>query len=232
MVNWDKWLIELLPMRKRTISMFALCRVLASPIFDLHHRYEAWLAKMRVKSGCMPLACMLEKMVYDELGINIVIKEGDGKPVDFLIKTSFNDINKERQLFALIERYKMAGKSYAYNNEKISYQNLWCGYVCEQASVSSQWTRYICEQGKKINKILVRYESECIHIKPEFPVASDIIIEAHNDDSGVFVDASFRRGDNTESVFPWAYENGAPPSRFVIEPVEDEIYKYIIEWQQ
>lgn len=103
---------------------------------------------MRIMSGGSPQVCMLEKIIKDTLSIDAVIEEGDGKPADFIIKTAFTDIDKERQLFALIDRYKLAGKSYRYENQQVDYKGEWSNYVCERVLVPvvSRWSEYVCER--------------------------------------------------------------------------------------
>ena len=74
---------------------------------------------------------MLQKIIRDELGLDVRIEEGNGKPIDFIIKTTFVDVDKERRLFALLDRYKLAGKSYGYENAGIMITAQWTGFVCE-----------------------------------------------------------------------------------------------------
>ena len=72
---------------------------------------------------------MLKKIIYDEIGSNIEIDEGDGKPYDFIVRTSLDNLDGERRMIALLDRYKAAGKSYMYVNELVSYEGL-MGRTC------------------------------------------------------------------------------------------------------
>lgn len=54
--------------------------------------------KMRTKVAGTPQVCMLQKIIRDELGLDVRIEEGNGKPIDFIIKTTFVDVDKERRL--------------------------------------------------------------------------------------------------------------------------------------
>lgn len=143
-VDWNKWVIEHLPFSMRTARMFTLISVLIFPICQLYNEFVTWRVKMRIKSGGTPQVCMLKKVVYDELGVNAEIKEGNGKPHDFIIQIAL-DMDKERQLFALLDRYKLAGKSYLYDNTDVSINLTWGAFVCEMADMSWAWGGFVCE---------------------------------------------------------------------------------------
>ena len=111
-VQWDKFIIERLPVRLRTELMKAVCLAVTLPVVQIYNEFRIWKKRMDIKAGGSPQVCMLQKIVKDTLDIDLIISEGNGKPVDFIIHTSFTDVDKERQLFALLDRYKLAGKSY------------------------------------------------------------------------------------------------------------------------
>ena len=151
-MKWNRWILELLPGRRRTLMMYALCVVLVSPIVKLYGECGAWRARMRVKTGGTPQVCMLRQIIKDELGIDVLIEEGNGKPIDFIVKTSFMNVDIERQLFALLDRYKLAGKSYGYENAEIRFVAEWTGYVCEQGELVVEWVKYVCEVAQRTAK--------------------------------------------------------------------------------
>lgn len=173
-IQWEKWVIESLPGRLRRSQVIALCMAYCVPIQALYGEFVRWRRKMRIKSGGSPQACMLQKIVKDSLGVNVVIQESNGKPVDFIVQTAFTDMDKERQLFALLDRYKLAGKSYSYENAEVMYE--------------AQWTGYVCEKVKEVNLITFTYhwaydESwgatiiKKIIIRPEKPIGSRLYFE-------------------------------------------------------
>lgn len=173
-IQWDKWIVERLPMKLRMPLMFAACSSFTSVMVRSYSEFTKWQRKMRIKSGGSPQACMLQKIVKDSLGVNVVIQEGNGKPVDFIVQTAFTDMDKERQLFALLDRYKLAGKSYSYENAEVMYE--------------AQWTGYVCEKVKEVNLITFTYhwaydESwgatiiKKIIIRPEKPIGSRLYFE-------------------------------------------------------
>lgn len=153
-MDWRRWIIERLPERLRVKGMMAVCMVLTMPIRVLHEEFVAWQRRMRTKVAGTPQVCVLQKIIKDELGLDVLIEEGDGKPTDFIIRTAFVDVDKERRLFALLDRYKLAGKSYGYENAEIEITIQWTGFACELASMESNWTGFVCERkGKRDNLV-------------------------------------------------------------------------------
>lgn len=163
-INWAKWLLGRLPFALRVNRTYVFCLLFTYPVRRLHASFVEWHKKMRNKTGATPQVCMLRKVIFDELGINIDIEEGSGKPHDFIVKTSLINTDKERQMLALVDRYKMAGKSYLYINEEVSFQMSWSDHICEQCEFSSKWdwARYVCEQRSKTEiyiTVRLRYSS-------------------------------------------------------------------------
>lgn len=166
MIKWNKWILELLPIEKRTLVVYALCAVLVSPIVRLYGEFVDWRTRMRVRSGGTPCVCMLRKIIKEELGVDVLIEEGNGRPTDFIIKTSFVNIDMERKLFALLDRYKLAGKSFGYENSEIIYEGRWMAYLCEKTRknvITVTFYRY-------------DYYIELLTIESELPVTSDLNI--------------------------------------------------------
>jgi len=182
-MNWERWMLERLPYKLRTVRMFTLCIVYAAFVRKLYDEFVTWKSRIRTKMAGTPQVCMLKKVIYDELGINMEIEEGDGKPYDFIVKTSLAYTDKEQQMFALLERYKMAGKSYKYVNSEIDFEYQWEDYVCEQCEFSVEWANYICEQKQKTEIVILvhpYYSADYlkIDVKPLTPLPVDVRIVA------------------------------------------------------
>lgn len=176
-MDWRRWIIERLPERLRVKGMMAVCMVLTVPIRVLHEEFVAWQRRMRTKVAGTPQVCVLQKIVKDELGLDVLIEEGDGKPTDFIIKTAFVDVDKERRLFALLDRYKLAGKSYGYENAEVNFSYEWSGYVCEQRTVFVQWGGFVCERKyRPTNHIKCKFAGNKVTATPEFAPTSDITV--------------------------------------------------------
>lgn len=149
-INWARWILERLPFSLRVNRVYVLCLLFTQPVRLLHASFVAWSGKMRNRAGATAQVCMLKKVIFDELGISIEIEEGDGMPYDFIVKTSLADTDKEQQMLAMLNQHKMAGKSYLYINEMVSYGTTWEDFVCEVCEYSAVWgTSWVCEQKQK-----------------------------------------------------------------------------------
>lgn len=231
MIKWKKWILELLPTGKRTLMMYALCLVLTSPIVKLYSEFIDWRTRMRIKSGATPQTCMLRKIIKDELGIDVLIEEGNGKPTDFIIKTSFVNIDMERRLFALLDRYKLAGKTYGYENAEIEMSAVWSGYLCEKITINVI-TVTLYYQGEVTDK----YPSlKKFTIQSELPVESDLNIHIdfyffifNDDEPGESpVDIPFAAGSSYfEMPETWDF---AGYTTATVTPNGDEKYDYILK---
>lgn len=179
-----------------------------------------------------PQVCMLKKVIHDELGINIEIEEGDGKPYDFVVKTSSTYTDKEQQMFALLERYKMAGKSYKYINSEIDFEYRWEDYVCEQCEFSVEWTGYICEQKqKKEILILVNpkynandYLTITVKLTEELPVDVVLVARSFDGQTGRITYYAGMKG-----TWTWAPQYKFELSSLGLARSEDYDYKYILK---
>lgn len=234
-MDWRRWIIERLPERLRVKGMMAVCMVLTVPIRVLHEEFVAWQRRMRTKVAGTPQVCVLQKIVKDELGLDVLIEEGDGKPTDFIIKTAFVDVDKERRLFALLDRYKLAGKSYGYKNAEVKFSYEWAEYVCEQRTVFVQWSGYVCERKyRPTNHIKCNVTGSRVTVTPEFAPTSELIVT---------IDDSWWQGQNwiqhsvkltlpKNSTIPvigtWQYDTS--PITATIDIKEDNNYIYEIQW--
>ena len=89
MILWDKLILDLLPIGMRNIRLFALLKVLTSPVLSLYASFVSWRNEMKLKVSGTPQVCILKRLIFDELGIIVEIEEGNGKPIDFIIKTDY-----------------------------------------------------------------------------------------------------------------------------------------------
>ena len=223
--------------------MVAFCMTLISPLQTLYNDFNQYRKKMKIKAGGSPQVCMLQKIVKDSLDIDIVILEGDGKPIDFIIQTAFTDTDKERQLFSLLDRYKLAGKSYSYENKQVIYDVQWSGYVCEtrEATFEQKWSKYICEKGNgdNVNNITITYYwgydpewnatiMKRVRIKATKPVQSDLMISAElyvlgYHDSPLTADFPLKSGEDLIDMDTWVMDKHSNERIF---PKADYYYNY------
>lgn len=242
MIKWKKWILELLPTSKRTLMMYALCLVLISPIVKLYGEFIDWRTRMRIKSGATPQTCMLRKIIKDELEIDVLIEEGNGKPTDFIIKTSFVNIDVERRLFALLDRYKLAGKNYGYENAEIRFVVewteyvcergeqivMWTKYVCEMAQMTAEWTKYVCEQtDKKLNTITTQLKGGgfMLEVVSTYPVNIPITLYYYRENDSNLYSVEYT---GTVQYYDLGIGNKVIGGSFRLSHNEDGEYEYQI----
>ncbi len=235
MILWDKWILDLLPIGLRNVRLFALLKVLTFPVLSLYASFVSWRNGMQLKASGTPQVCILKRLIFDELGIIVEIEEGNGKPIDFIIKTSFSDIDKERQLFALLDKYKLAGKSYGYENAEVKFSYEWSEYVCEQRTVFLQWGGFICERKyRPENHIKCNVTGSKITVTPEFAPTSEIIVTIESswwEGEGWIrhsVNVTLPRNSTTPVIGTWPYDVIFMTASPNIN--EDDNYIYKIQW--
>lgn len=171
-MNWNKWIIELLPIGLRRVRIYALIRTWCKPIKELHQAMREFRKKQIRYTSFIPSCQMLLKLIQDEVFSDYTLLEGSesgsmvlhkkeeqgkvpqeiyvtltekyieeegeerkeygsGKPYDFVVLTNVPDQEREQKLYALIDRYKMAGKSYYPKNRHFERRYDFEGFVAE-----------------------------------------------------------------------------------------------------
>lgn len=229
-INWRRWLLERLPFTLKINNLFVFCLLFTQPVRMLYDTFTSWKKKMRNRAGASPQVCMLKKVVYDELEVNIEIEEMNGKPFDFIVKASQTNTDKDKQILALLNRYKVAGKTYQYINEEVSFSSQWTDYVCEQCEFSTNWTNQICEQISKTDiyiNIRAYYSNDYLYaeIYPSQPLSRIITITF-----GGYAGDSFSVWFPTGTTSKQTYKSplGFELSSAKLNPSEDINYKYRI----
>lgn len=127
-------ILNYLPMCLRKVGIYALIKVLLSPLVRIYETYLSWIEEKRKQVSYTGQQCMLRQIVKDELGVDIVISALDGKPYDFMvtIQGEITDTMRNR-LTALIDKYKPGYKSWRYSDagqdDIITYSAEWIEYV-------------------------------------------------------------------------------------------------------
>lgn len=244
-IIWDKWVIEQLPRVLRTNLMYIICMIFTGPVRQLYTDFIQWKKRMLIKAGGSPQVCMLEKIVKDSLDIDIRITEGNGKPIDFIINAEFMDLDKERQLFALLDRYKLAGKSYGYENAGIAITAQWTGFVCELANIGCVWSGAICEKYSRLANVItakfypeyisaeIGYRYRKIVITSTYPTASNITYSFEEKSNGEVLVKAYNlqlpKGFTGELIFEYP-EVDIPVSNYIrneeLSITEDQEYDY------
>lgn len=172
-MNWNKWMIELMPIELRRVRIYALIRTLCKPVKELHQTLMAFRKKQICYTSFIPSYPMLSRIIRDEVYSefplkyekegngddgNLLLEDkeskteegylfvklnekytpgegqkeyGGGKPYDFVVISNDQNIERQRKTQALINRYKMAGKSNYYLNTRITKVYKWSNYIGE-----------------------------------------------------------------------------------------------------
>lgn len=225
-IKWSKFIIERLKPNDRTVRIYTLCIALIMPIKILYTDFVMWRERMRRKVSTTPQVCMIKKSVWDELKLAIEINEGNGKPFDFIIKTDNSNIDVERRMFALINRAKLAGKSYGYENAKMTTECVWNTYVCELMEINAMW-EYVCEKAGKItNYILMTRQGPYYIFTPIYAPASDIEITLDST-YGVKEHAYLYKGHGESVRIEW--NPSVQIINILLDVYEDDVYEYYIQ---
>ena len=145
-IDWVKYIANLLPISIRQPKIVELIRVLLSPSVELADELNSTIDHLRLFASCTTQVCWLQHILRSELGDeSITITEGDGLPTDFIV--TCNNWILETKLKGLLNRFKMAGKSYEFNFTDIDYSVQWSAPVCEKVEpiFSVQWSSPVCE---------------------------------------------------------------------------------------
>lgn len=176
-INWKRWVALTLPACTRKPGILALACALTAPLRALNALFTLWQKTVRRRACATCQTCMIERIVFDEMGMIITIEEGDGKPFDFNIKADINNVDVERRVLAIVNQYKQAGKRYGYNNKKVDYAVEWGGFFCETGSENVSWGGFVCEKNTLtpnwIHWSLPNYK---LYFFADYPVESDLTI--------------------------------------------------------
>ena len=151
-VDWNKYIKSLLPTRIRGGRLVALISALLGQAEGAHSSTNAYIADARLRSAITPQVCWLQKVLADTLGYTCTITEADGLPVDFNVNgVHYADLARAH---ALLERYKLAGRSYQVNLGDITASAAWADYRCErtlEVTASAAWGSYVCVRAPRVD---------------------------------------------------------------------------------
>ena len=131
-IDYDKLIVLLLPVRLRTVRLFSLIQVMLAPIKRLHDEFHAYADLRRLRASATPQALMIEQIVLAETGVSIqIVPVADTISTDFEVKhpddASAADVLPAR---SVVDRYKLAGKTYRVVGSVIPFSHEWSDYVC------------------------------------------------------------------------------------------------------
>lgn len=116
-MNWNRLIYCYLPICLRKTGLYALLQVLATPLVSLYDIFQQFRAKMIYQANINPSVIMLRKVIQDECGLLPEIVEGDGMPTDFIVIIPSGLTQSEtNRIYAIVNKYKAAGKSFEISN--------------------------------------------------------------------------------------------------------------------
>lgn len=144
-IDWHKYVRLLLPLRMRTQLMIEFVRTLVWQVPQLASQFNVWEQTAIYKGKLTASTMALEKLIEREFGVLATIEELDGQPTDFLVNVA-GPVDEVR-LKALIDQYKLAGRSYAFKLGAVVYTSEFTNHVCEDIIelVTAEWIDHWCE---------------------------------------------------------------------------------------
>lgn len=145
-IDWQKFVVKLVPSIIRKPILLSLLDTFVKQVGDNYNVLKANNEKALLYASCTPQVIWLQYLLRQELNDNsISIVEGNGLPVDFVVYTELENTDR---LKALLNRFKLAGKSYVMISESIDVNIRWSDAVCERLVPNSviHWIDAVCEK--------------------------------------------------------------------------------------
>ena len=128
-INLRKLIADLLLTFVRDNRLIELIRVLTSQAETAFNQFNLQIPDWLYKINADASVISLQHHIKRELDVDAVITELDGKPIDFLVSvTGFVD---EQRLKALIDSFKLSGKSYVFKVGNEIYTAKFGSWYCE-----------------------------------------------------------------------------------------------------
>ena len=167
-INLRKLIADLLLTFVRDNRLIELIRVLTSQAETAFNQFNLqvpdWLYKINANASVISLQHHIKR----ELDVDAVITELDGKPIDFLVSvTGFVD---EQRLKALIDSFKLSGKSYVFKVGNEIY--------------TAKFGNWYCESLYDDNLLTVHYDANHVWITSALDVTSNLSVSIQVDISG------------------------------------------------
>jgi hypothetical protein len=144
-VDVGKLVQMLLPGKWRNVQLIEWIRSHLVQLPGLQDSFNIWAEEMKFRGNVNASVLSLQKLIERELNALVSIEEMDGKPFDFMVNVAGNI--DERQLKDLINRYKLAGKSFTFRIGSVAYQAEFSNHVCEDlvSDFTVEFIDHVCE---------------------------------------------------------------------------------------
>jgi hypothetical protein len=167
--------------RKPKVTEFI--RSLLAEVPKACNDFELFSCDAKYRANANASVISLEHHIEREFDVKVKITELDGKPFDFLVTTTGSV--DENRLKALIDNYKLYGKSYVFSLEGVVFTAEFTDYVCENMVevYSAEFTNYVCEKREVVEVTIyayMKYEGLwVVEAYSDKPVKSSINITGH-----------------------------------------------------
>ena len=145
-INWYKYIREMLPTRLRLVQLVEFIRVMVWQVPVANTAFDLFLADANYKVNVNASVIALERLIQYELDAIATIEELDGKSFDFMVNV--HSAVDEKRLKALINNYKLAGKTFAFKLGAVVYSAEYINHVCEDIITvfGAEYIDHVCEQ--------------------------------------------------------------------------------------
>lgn len=143
--SWLTYIRNMLMVVLRQSRTVAFIEALNFPSVEVKSELDAFIHDLQYRSSITSQVCWLEKLLSDRFRGDITITEGNGLFVDFHIN-GIQYADKD-EAYALINRYKLAGKSFAFVFPDLTITAMWGDGLCETQPItveSAAWSNPVC----------------------------------------------------------------------------------------
>lgn len=129
LVNLNKLIASLLPTFLRSNKLITIIQVLSSQLEAGLNWFVSMVPAMKRTANINASVISLEYHIRREFDCDVVISPLDGRPFDFLVSVSgFVDFDKLR---SFVDKYKIAGKTFIFEEGEVTYTAEFVNHVCE-----------------------------------------------------------------------------------------------------
>lgn len=127
-INLIKLIKDVLPTFNRSNKFVQIIFVLIAEARTSFNEFISQVPDWKYKAKANASVLSIQNTIKRELNVDAVITELDGKPVDFLVSvTGFVDFSAVKNL---IDKYKLAGRSYVFETGAVTYFCSFINHVC------------------------------------------------------------------------------------------------------
>ncbi len=144
-IDWEKYTRLLLPVKLRTLLLVELIRTMLWQVPRAATAWNVWEKNAWYSANLNASTITLQYLIQREFGVLATIEELDGLPTDFIVNVE--GTVDEIRLKALIDRYKLAGRSYTFRLGSVVYAASFINHQCEDIVeiLNASFIDYQCE---------------------------------------------------------------------------------------